>query len=422
MTTTYPIRTITADEYPAFIELDSQAFLDTWQPEQIELSREVVEFDRTIAALDGEQMVGSAGAYSFRMTVPGGVVPAAGITFVAVLPSHRRRGILTGLMTRLLDEAAARSEPVAILFASEAVIYGRFGFGLASLHQRFTIGRGEGRLAVGAASGSAADSPAEPRIRAASPQAAQPELARVFDTALARRPGMLARNSRWWGYLLRDPKALRPPGMTELRCVLAEDDNGPRGYALYRAKQGWGEDHMPAGTLHVRELYANDPAATAALWTDLLSRDLVGEVIAPMRPIDDPLLAMLADRRRARPSPADGLWVRLVDLPAALSQRAYAASTDLVLEVTDSVIPANAGRWRLRTSGPRAADPARCERTTDPADLRLTVGALGAAYLGGASLGQLAGAGHVAELTPGALTALAAATCWDIAPYSGMMF
>jgi predicted acetyltransferase len=418
MTTTYPIRTITADEFPAFTHVDSEAFLEAWRPEAVELNREVVEFDRTIVALHGEQMVGSASAYSFQMTVPGSAVAAAGITLVAVLPSHRRRGILTGLMTRLLDDAADRSEPVAILFASEAVIYGRFGYGLASLHQRLTIGRGEGRLAVGAA----ASSPAAPRIRAVAPQAAQPELARVFDTALARRPGMLARNSRWWGYLLRDPKALRPPGMTELRCVLAEDDDGPRGYALYRAKPSWGEDHMPAGTLQVRELYANDPAATAALWTDLLSRDLVGEVVAPMRPIDDPLLAMLADRRRARPSPADGLWVRLVDLPAALSQRAYAAGTDLVLEVMDSVIPANSGRWRLQTSGPRAAAPARCERTTDPADVRLTVGALGAAYLGGASFGQLAGAGHIAELTPGALTSLAAAMSWDIAPYSGMMF
>jgi predicted acetyltransferase len=138
--------------------------------------------------------------------------------------------------------------------------------------------------------------------------------------------------------------------------------------------------------------------------------------------MDDPLLAMMADPRRARPSPADGLWVRLVDLAAALTQRSYAADADLVLDVIDPVISANAGRWRLRTPGWAAPGQASCERTGDAADLRLEAHALGAAYLGGASFGQLADAGHVAELTPGALGKLAAAMSWDRAPYSGMMF
>jgi predicted acetyltransferase len=414
MTATYPIRTITSDEFAAFARVIAEAFLEAWRPEEVEVGRQVAEVDRTIAAFDGEQIAGTAGAYSFRMTVPGGAVPSAGITYVSVLPSHRRRGILTGLMTRLLDDAADRREPVAILFASEAVIYGRFGFGQASLIQRLTIRRGEGQLTVGAA---AAGEHGKLRLRSVPPMAAQAQLARVFDRALAGRPGMLARNNTWWSYLLQDPEPVRPSGQTELRCLLAEDDDGPRGYALYRGQHGWA-DQLPDCTLRVRELYANDPAATAALWTDLLSRDLVSEVVATMRPIDDPLLAMLADPRRARPAPADGIWVRLVDLPAALSQRAYAAGAELVLEVIDPVIAANAGRWRLRTAGRQAT----CERTSDPADLRLTVNALGAAYLGGASFGQLAGAGHVAELTPGALASLAASMSWDIAPYSGMMF
>ncbi len=208
-------------------------------------------------------------------------------------------------MTRLLDEAAARSEPVAILFASEAGSTA----GSASASRRCISGSQSVAARDGWPSAPPAARPQTARRSPGSgrypPQAAQPELARVFDTALARRPGMLARNSRWWGYLLRDPKALRPPGMTELRCLLAEDDNGPRGYALYRRSRAGARTTWPAGTLHVRELYANDPAATAALWTDLLSRDLVGEVIAPMRPIDEPLLAMLADRA-AGPALASG--------------------------------------------------------------------------------------------------------------------
>jgi len=424
----YPIRTITPEEFDALGEVPSHAFLESWPQEALERERSVVEYDRTIAALDGDRMVGSASAYSFRLTVPGGTVNAAGVTMVSVLPTHRRRGILTGLMDHLIADAQRRAEPVAILYASESAIYGRFGFGMASMHQRLTIRRGEGVLAPGAAARAA--SARKLRLRIAEPVQVRAELAKVFDAAMAARPGTLARDERWWDYILWDVAAMRPPGMSELRCVLAEDDAGPRGYALYRTRMEFGDDGIAAGAILVRELVSGDPVATAALWTDLLNRDLVEEVVARMRPIDDPLLAMLADRRRARPAPMEGLWVRLVDVPAALSQRRYAAAADIVLEVIDPVLAANAGRWRLRTpghgaagtAGHGAAGTAGCERTDQPADVRLTVQALGAAYLGGASFGQLADAGHAEELTPGSQAALAAAMSSDRAPYCGMMF
>jgi predicted acetyltransferase len=396
----------------------AQAFLEEVPPEALEQERQVVEYDRTIAAFDGDEMVGSAGAYSFQLTVPGGSTPAAGISLVAVLPSHRRRGILTGLMNHLMSDAVGRAEPVAILFASESVIYGRFGFGLASMHLRLRINRGDGKLSVG----SLAHGASAVRLCAVAPSAAKAALAQVFAALLPHQPGMIARDERWWTYLLGDAPALRPPGMSALRCLLAEDDAGPRGYALYRTQQSWDPDGIAAGTLAVRELVATDAAATAALWNDLLFRDLVAEVSARMRPMDDPVLEMLADRRRARPELTDGLWVRLVDLPAALCQRQYAAAADIVLDVTDRQLPANAGRWRLRTDGPTGSGKVTCERTDDAADLRLPVQALGAAYLGGGSFGQLARAGHIAELTPGALGALAAAMSWHCAPHSGMMF
>jgi predicted acetyltransferase len=416
---TYPIRTIAPEEFDALGEVPAHAFLESWPAEAIERERRIVEYDRTIAAFDGEQMVGSGSAYSFQLTVPGGAVPAAGVTMIAVLPTHRRRGILTGLMEHLTTDAQRRAEPVAILFASESVIYGRFGYGLASMHQRLTIRHGEGVLAVGAAARAV---PSAPRLRIIDPARVRAELAKVFDTARPLRPGLLARDERWWDYVLWDSPAIRPPGLSELRCLLAEDDQGPRGYALYRARMDYGEDGIAAGLLRVRELFANDPAATAAVWTDLLGRDLVGEVVAPMRPVDDPLLAMLADPRRARPEPADGLWVRLVDLPAALARRQYSGDADIVLEVIDPTIVANNGRWRLRAAARAAAGTAQCERTGRPAELRLTVQALGAAYLGGASLGQLAGAGQIDEITPGSLAVLAAAMSWDVAPHCGMMF
>jgi predicted acetyltransferase len=231
---------------------------------------------------------------------------------------------------------------------------------------------------------------------------------------------MIARNDAWWELLLSDAPTRRD-GMSALRCLLAEDASGVRGYALYRTKGAW-TDGLPDGNLRVRELTALDPAATAALWSDLLNRDLVTEVFALHRPIDDPLLAMLSDPRRALPLVSDALWVRLLDVPTALVQRTYACAVDVVLDVRDSFMPENEGRWRLTSSGPDGGGAASCERTTAPADLLMSVQALGAGYLGGASFGQLAAAGHVSELTPGALARLAAAMSFDPRPWCSMMF
>ena len=420
MTESYPIRTIAAEEFTALADVPSQAFLEAWPPEAVDYERQVTELDRTIAAFDGDEVVGTASGYTFTLTVPGATAAAAGITMVSVLPAYRRRGILSSMMSYLLADAAARHEPLAILFASESGIYGRFGFGLATSHLRLRIGRGEGKLAVGAV---AADE-GQLRLRPAKPIKVQSELAAVYDAVLSARPGMVARDGRWWDYLLTDPEFQRD-GMSPLRCVLAEDKLGPRGYALYRTKPFWGPDGIAAGTLRVRELMSIEPHVTARLWTDLLSRDLVGEVIAPLRPVDEPLLAMLADPRRARPGLSDGLWVRLIDLPAALCGRKYAASIDIVLDVDDPHFPANEGRWRLRAAGLQSAgSPAEpsCQRVTDAADIRLSVAALGAAYLGGGKLGQLAAAGHVRELTPGSLARLAAALSWEPAPWNCTIF
>jgi predicted acetyltransferase len=169
---------------------------------------------------------------------------------------------------------------------------------------------------------------------------------------------------------------------------------------------------------------ATDARAAAALWSDLLSRDLVGEVTARLRPADDPLLYLASDLRRLRPQQSDGLWVRLVRAGEALSRRQYSGPVDVVLEVTDSLLPANSGRWHLQAGagGQDGGGSARCERTTEPADLALPVAALGAAYLGGTSLAVLARAGQVAELRPGRLAAVSAAFSWDPAPWCPMIF
>lgn len=416
----YPIRPITADEYPFFRRVDEHAF-NAGPPAPVRWARMVRQFEpeRSLAAIDdtlpaGETIVGTTGVCSLRMTVPGAALPVAGVTDVSVLPSHRRRGVLRSLMLRQLADIAARGdEPVAALWASETPIYSRYGYGCASSSAYFRFGRGEGALAAFA--------PADPALtlRIAEPRAVTAELAKVYETVLPGQPGFFARTDDWWGKVLSDEPEHRH-GASPLRCLLAEDGAGVRGYALYTTTQRWDEPtSLPDSSLVVRELVAADPAAGAALWHNLLTRDLVTTVTADLRSADDPVLFQLLDPRRARAQVGDGLWVRIIDVAGALAGRAYTAAVDVVIEVSDALIAGNAGRWRLRAE---SGGSVTCERTDQAADLALDVRELGAAYLGGTRLGTLAAAGLVTELRPGALNRLSAAMTWDPAPWCPQIF
>jgi len=420
----YPIRPVSSDEFDGFHAVDMHAFNSsplTGEDRERDVAR--IEFDRTLAAFDGPVQVGTAGAYSFQLTVPGSrTLPAAGVTWVAVLPSHRRRGVLTSLMRRQLADIRERGEPVAVLWASEATIYPRYGYGRAMWHADLTLYRGEGALArqVPVDGGL--------RLRIAEPAAVRPELAKVYEAVLASRPGFIARNEAWWQSAVFDPVDERQ-GASPLHCVLAEDDGGPRGYALYSGVNSWdAETALPDGVVTVRELVCADPAASASVSADLLGRDLITEFRLRRRPVDDPLLYQLADPRRARPRLKDALWARIIDLPGALAGRRYSAPVDTVIDVRDNLVPSNAGRWRLTTAEPAAADRNGLEAScvpaaaSAPADLALDIAELGAAYLGGTPLGALAGAGLVAEQRAGAVRKLSAAMSWDPAPWCPISF
>lgn len=414
MSPSYPIRPISMSELPRFMAVADHAFNSPWPAEQfVALERPVFEPERSLAAFDGDQIIGTARIMSFDLIVPGGgEIGAAGVTSVAVLPSHRRRGVLSSLMQAQLGDVAAGTEPVAALLASEAIIYGRYGYGVATHRLHFDIRRGEGLLKA----------PANPpALRIVDPKSAVDALRQVHDTIRPTRPGMMSRSQAYWDVKLADPEFARD-GYSPDRCVLAEDDSGPRGYALYATKPDWGSDGLPGGVLKVRELLSVDADAAVTLWTDLLSRDLITTINARSRPVDDPLLHQLADPRRARALYTDELWIRLVDLPAALSQRRYACDIDLVIEVTDDRLPANSGRWRLQAGGLGDHGKPVCERTTAEPDLVLPVSALGAAYLGGTRLGALSAAGQITELRPGTVAALSAAMWWDPAPWAATHF
>ncbi|SCG51081.1 GNAT family N-acetyltransferase [Micromonospora coxensis] len=392
------------DDFDDIAELLGDAFHDPYDPESREAARGVFEPDRALLVRDAGTAVAHAAAFTRTLSVPGATVPAAHVTMVAVATTHRRRGLLRTLMHRQLRELHdAGREPVAVLWASEGRIYPRFGYGLAV--QRLTLdcpATTELRLPE--------PTSAAGTLRLAAPAAVQPELARLYDRLRVERPGWSDRDERWWRYVLCDPPGARD-GATARRALLYEGPDGLDGYALWRSRPEW-QRTGPTGLVQVDEVVAADPDAYLAIWRTLLSVDLTRRLSYFRAAVDDPLLRLVNEPRQLGPQLMDALWVRLVDVPAALAARRYATAVDVVVEVTDPLLPENTGRWRL-TGGPQGA---ACARTDDPAELACDVRCLGELYLGGAGLTALAAAGRVRELRPGTLAAAGPAFGWHRAP------
>jgi len=354
--------------------------------EQIESLARVLPPERVHAAWEGASVVGGAGAFPFELTVPGGRVRAAGVTVVGVLPSHRRRGILTAMMRAQLDACRVNGEPVAFLWASEDTIYGRFGYGMASVAMEIDVARER----------TAYHAPGEPigETRLVALADAEPLVAPVWERVSAVTPGMFARTSAWWqARALNDAEWRRGRG-GELRCAILEARGRSTAYALYRVNPVW-DRGVNTGTLDVVEAVGDSPEATRAIWRFLLDIDWIARVRASLLPIDHPLVLLMAEPRRLRPSFRDGLWARLVDVGAALAARAFATPGSVVIEVADEFCPWNHARWRVSADG--------VERTNEPPELAADVTALGSVYLGGFTWTQLARSLRVTELRPGAV-------------------
>ncbi|MFD3757917.1 GNAT family N-acetyltransferase [Streptomyces sp. NPDC058622] len=402
------MRVLQPDEWDVWYDQLELAFGGVPEsPQERKLYASLTEAERSLGVWDGGTCVGSAGAFTFRLSVPGGtLVPAAGVTMVGVSPTHRRRGVLTSLMRRQLDDVRAAGEPVAVLTASDPAIYGRFGYGTAAYSLALDVDTSRVRLDVPPGTDAV-------RLRLADPQEALADCERVYAALVPGRPGMPARQPGWERQALLDAPAMRAGG-SPLKCVVAEGPDGAvAGYARYRVTPAW-DLAGSEGRVDVFDLDALDPAAYAALWRYLFGIDLTWTVRANRRPVDDPVLHLVSDVRRSRPRFRDSLHLRLVDLAAALEARTYGSPLDVVLEVEDAFCPWNAGRWRL-TADAKAG--ARCARTEEPAELALSVRELGSAYLGGMTLASLGAAGRVRELRPGALAAASRAFAGDVAPW-----
>jgi predicted acetyltransferase len=407
------VRPLSEADADAVFDVDLWAFGFDPQYADYDAARAFLEWDRVAGAFLGDRLAGIHAVLSLEMPVPGGAsVRAGGLTWVGVHPELRRRGLLGAMMRHHLDAVRNAGETVSILYAAEPAIYGRFGYGLATQDVKLTVGRGAALRDVPGADDVTVS------FETADIAKHKDLVVEVFDRARAVRPGWASRP----GTALRESIfSTRAPHLRQSepqRLLIARDAAGDvRGYAFFVRKLDWGNAGSN-GTTRVSEVVALDATAARALWGRLLDLDLQAKVEIGRRPQDDPLLHLLVDSRAAAPTLLDGLWLRVVDLPAALAARRYSAELDVVLEVTDALLPANAGRWRVK-GGP---DAACCERTDDEPDLALDVRDLGAAYLGGTTLPALAAAGLLTEHRPGALARAAAGFAWPVAPYCGWSF
>ena len=378
-------------------------------PERIEQVKTLPELALCLGGFLDDQLVGAAGVYSLELTVPGGAaVPTAGLTMVGVLPTHRRRGVLSQLMRHHLAEAHRCGQPLASLFASEGSIYNRFGYSIASLAAEIELDRAHTAFV-----------PTAPKVAASARLLDEDEAVAAFpaiwDRVRARTPGMVARSPQWWRVRrLGDPPWVRG-SRAPLQRVLLQVAGEAVAYAIYRQlDSGWDGFNINTMNLEVVEAVGDGPAATAAVWRYLLDIDLAQQIKARLLPVDHPLLFLLVEPRRLRLRLSDALWVRVVEVTAALGARSYAPGPPLVFAVSDPLCPWNEGTFCLHEGVARRSEAAP--------ELQLPIEALGAVYLGGFRFSQLAAAGRIVELRPGAVQRADALFATATAPWAPEIF
>ena len=401
------IRVLEKGRWGDFVEAAEVAFAEPIEDIEKDLWKTVLPSGRRLGAYDTGDLVGTAASVPMELTVPGATVNAAGVTWVSVLPTHRRQGALTGMMRHQLDAAHEAGESLAVLWASESGIYGRYGYGVAALDLTLRIERSKGLLEGPRASHG---------LRLVDADKVGQELGPVYDTVRLRRPGMFARDETWWRLRFIDTPERRD-GAGQLVFTVHDGPEGVDGYVAYRVKyeSDWRED---TALVRVSELMAATPEAYHELWRFVLELELTDSVIARHRPVDEALPWMVRDGRRIDSARADNLWTRLVDVPAALAARRYRSEGSVVLEVRDAFCAWNEGRFQLRGG----LEGAECTPTRADADLALGVADLGAVYLGGVPLHTLREAGRVEERSPGAVARADAMFGWDVAPWCPMVF
>jgi predicted acetyltransferase len=364
----------------------------------------IYEPARTFGAFAGDAVVGTTMSFPSSLALPGGkVLRAAGVTAVGVRADHRRRGILTELMRAQLAASAAAGEVFATLHASEGPIYGRFGYGLATRACSVTVNARRATVRPGL--------PRAGEVRLIDADEALSLLPKVYDRINGHRAGMMGRPPGWWSMVYE--RRMRTDEL--LLVAVHTGPDGVDGFATYTPQPDpRGPIASDDATLRMVDLHAGAAVAVNDLWRFLLEIDLVDKVIAYGRPQDEPLGAMLVDRYQVNSVLEDELWVRIIDVPAALAARTYGDAEPVVLEVRDSFLPDNSGRYLI---GPHGT-----ERTGLPAGLALDADVLAMIYLGGSRPSVLAGVGLVEATDPAALVSADRLFATDAPAWCGTMF
>jgi len=403
------IQPIGTDQYEDAMRVLAASFGEDFDPkEEKEVYGPIFEAGRMWGAFDRGQMIGAAADTEFELTVPGGMVSTSGVHAVAVLPTHRRRGVMRALLRRQTDESRDVGRSLSYLWASEGAIYQHVGYGTGTLAAVFEIDRQH----------TAFVRPVEPtgRMRLVDREEALKVLPGIYDRVRPTRPGMVSQPDVWWEEIYRHSEHHRQ-GAGPLFFAVHESPEGADGYVAYRVKDDW-TDGVPDQTLKMQELVAATDDAYAELWRYCFNVDLVRHVKGWKRPADEPLLHMLAEPRALRFQVRDGAWLRIIDLPAALEARRFAVDGMLRLDVRDEFCPWNEGRWVLQ-GGP---DGASCRRSDGEPDLILGTEELASMYLGAVRPSVLARAGRIEERTDGAIQRADAMFDADVAPWCPHVF
>jgi predicted acetyltransferase len=378
------IRAVTSDEYPAFVTAFIEGFSDDLPSEGFaDAIRTTLPPERTLAAFDDGAIVGTFGGYDLTLTVPGGSLPMEGTTVVTVFPTHRRMGLLRSMMDTHLANAADAGYAIAGLWASETDIYGRFGYGIATFYKSYKFASPGVQIR---------DEVPVDRVRRVAPDVATDLLPPVFEAVLAARPGMYARTSAWWATEVFLDEDWMKRGRTTKRYVVHDGPDGVDGYAIYRQKAGESDDGHADGKVLPIEVIAATPRAHASLWAYLTRIDGCPNIDLWNVPLDDPLPWMAREPRRVRvTSIGDGLWIRILDVAAALHARTYEEDGDVVFAITDPFRPSTGGTYRMSVRDGSAS----VARVSDAPEITMGVEVLGALYLGGQDAFAFSAAGRI---------------------------
>lgn len=401
------LRRVEDDSYPAFTRNMERVYGFDYNPDE-DTFRSILDVDRAFGHFEGDGMVSTIAAYSLEMTVPGNVVSCGGTTVVSVSPTHRRRGLLTEMMNRHFEDVHERDEPIAALWASESEIYGRFGYGRASTTAEITVrrrGHPLSRLA-----------PATRPVRFVDLDQAKTLIPPFHDRFRLGQPGMFRRWPEWWEARVFSDFPSRRSGATAARWVVVDGDDGIDGYAKYRTKTAPGDDGHSGIEMVITDFIAGSPESWSGLWAFLLSHDLIAKFVARLRSPDDPIFDLLAGPRRAQVEVSDGIWVRIMDVPTALTSRNYQSDFSGVIEVHDPMGLAG-GKFRLETTD----EGAECKSSDAEPDIAMDIEDLGSVYMGNGGLRRLARAGRV-NGGDAELAAADQAFGWDPRPWCPEIF